>query len=289
MNAITCSLLVSTYNRPAALERCLLSLFQQSRLPTEIIICDDGSSESTRQLIERLQEQTPVPMLHTWQPDEGFRLARIRNMGLALAKGAYIIQVDGDVILHPRYVEDHLHHARPGFFFSGSQYLLSAEVTRRLLTEPDLSLNASLNEIDWSWLRSTSVKTALRGSRFNWNRLRVFPLQKLVARFYHWETHYEYVLGCSMGFWRKDLIQTNGYDEQFTGWGWEDTELALRLMNLGLQLRFIRLGAIQYHLEHSRASRTQEDTNREKALQTIRQKLTVCQYGVQQHLSPIEP
>lgn len=228
-------------------------------------------------------------MLHTWQPDDGFQLARIRNMGLAIAKGDYIIQIDGDVILHPRYVADHLHHARPGFFFSGTQYLLSAEVTQRLLTEPDLPLKTALKETDWSWLRSMSVKTALRESRWNWSRLRIYPLQKLVARFYHWETHYEYVSGCSMAFWQKDLIAINGYDEQFTGWGWEDTDLALRLMNLGIQLRFIRLGAIQYHLEHSRASRTQEDANREKAIQTIQQKLTVCQYGLQQHLSHIEP
>ncbi|WP_420148643.1 glycosyltransferase family 2 protein [Spirosoma sp.] len=284
MNPVTCSILIATYNRPAALERCLISLFQQSRLPNEIIICDDGSAEPTRQLVERLQAISPVPMLHVWQPDEGFQLARIRNMGMAAAKGEYLIQMDGDVILHPRFVEDHLHHAQPGYFFSGTQYHLSAEITQRLLNEPSLSLKEALREHRLNKSESMSIKAILQQSRWNWSRLRILPLQKLVARFYHWKTHYRYVSGCSMGFWRKDLIQVNGYDEQFTGWGWEDTDLALRLMNLGLKLRFIRLGAIQYHLNHLKESRGQESINQDRAMQTIQQKLIACQYGLQQHV-----
>ncbi|QDK79726.1 glycosyltransferase [Spirosoma sp. KCTC 42546] len=271
MNAISCSVLVATYNRPAALELCLVSLFEQRQLPTEIIVCDDGSSIQTGQLIERLKQLSPVPLLHVWQPDEGFRLARIRNLGFAMAKGAYIIQLDGDVILHPLFVQDHLYHAQPSYFFSGNQFKLSADSTQQLLTEPSLSLNALLRQSHW-----------------HWSSLRVLTLQKFIARFYHWGTHYKYVLGCNMGFWRQDLVRVNGYDEQFLGWGWEDTELALRLINRGINLRFIRLGAIQYHLYHPTASRGQEDINRARAMHTLHQKLTGCQKGLQQHLQQLE-
>ncbi|GAB4025512.1 glycosyltransferase family 2 protein [Spirosoma koreense] len=250
----------------------------------EIIICDDGSAEPTRHLIERLQEVSPVPLRHVWQPDDGFQLARIRNMGMAVARGDYLIQIDGDVIVHPRFVEDYLYNARPGFFFSGTQYHLSDDMTRRLLADPALSLEAALQETDRSWSRPLTVKALLHRSRWNWSRLRVQPLQKLVSRFYHWDTHYQYVSGCSMAFWRTDIIRINGYDEAFTGWGWEDTDLALRLINLGLKLRFIRLGALQFHLYHSKASRGQESTNQDRAMQTIQQKLTFCQHGLQQHL-----
>ena len=86
-----------------------------------------------------------------------------------------------------------------------------------------------------------------------------------------------------MGFWLQDLVKVNGYDEEFTGWGWEDTDIALRLMNLGRTLRFIRLGAIQYHLYHPQASRGYEQTNKERVMHTIQQKLVSCQYGLQQH------
>ncbi|CAN5331919.1 glycosyltransferase family 2 protein [soil metagenome] len=283
MKPITCSVLVATYNRPVALERCLLSLFAQRHLPTEIIICDDGSGEPTRQLIDRMMPMSPVPMHHVWQPDDGFQLARIRNMGMAGAKGDYIIQIDGDVILHPDFVGDHLHHARPGYFFSGTQYHLSPETTQQLLDDSTLSLSDALRQISWYQPRPTSIKTALRQSSWNWSRLRILPLQKLIAQLYHWDTHYHYVSGCSMGFWLQDLIDVNGYDEEFTGWGWEDTDIALRLMNLGRRLRFIRLGAIQYHLYHPQASRGQEQANQERAIHTIEQKLVSCAHGLQQH------
>ncbi|MBC3788227.1 glycosyltransferase family 2 protein [Spirosoma utsteinense] len=267
MSAPTVSVLVTTYNRPDALERCLISVFQQSHLPTEILVCDDGSGDVTRQTIARLQARSPVPLQHIWQPDDGFRLARIRNQGLLAATGAYLIQVDGDVILHRQYIADHLRHARPGYFFSGNQYHIPLNIANKLLADPTIPVQSALVQSAWNWRRLWSV-----------------PLQWLMVRFYHWDTHYEYVLGCNMGFWRQDLMRVNGYDEEFRGWGWEDTELVLRLINLGCTFRFIRFGAIQYHLDHPHSCRTSEGENRARAMETIRQRKIVCAQGVSQHI-----
>jgi glycosyltransferase involved in cell wall biosynthesis len=262
----TCSVLVTTYNRPAALERCVVSLFQQTCLPDEIIVCDDGSSVETQQLVEHLQAGSPVPLRYVWQPDEGFRLARIRNIGLAVAKNDYIIQLDGDVIVHRHYVADHLRHAQPGFFFSGNQHHIPLDIARYLLDNPAMPVDAALRQSEPSWRRFWSP-----------------PLQKFMVLFYHWETHYQYVLGCNMAFWREDLVRVNGYDEQFRGWGWEDTDLSLRLINAGCMLRFIRFGAIQYHLDHPIAPRDQEENNRERAMETIEQKRAYCASGMAQY------
>ena len=76
MKTLTVSLVISTYNRPDALEACLESVRRQSVLPIEVIIADDGSTEETRQTIERLAGGFPVPILHVWQEDDGFRLAK---------------------------------------------------------------------------------------------------------------------------------------------------------------------------------------------------------------------
>jgi len=267
----TSTVLVTTYNRPNALALCLKSLFRQSRLPDEIIVCDDGSAAPTRELIKHLQGTSPVPLLHIWQPDEGFQLARIRNKGMAAARGEYLIQIDGDVILHPHYVKDQLRNATPGSFFSGNQFHLSPELTEWALKNPEAPLRSILKQADWSW-----------------HRLRIRALQTLMATFYRWENHHEYVLGCNMAFWRNDLLTVNGYDESFTGWGWEDTDVALRLINAGVTLRFLRLGGIQYHLYHHKSSRSQEDTNRERALEAKRKKSTYCQRGLSQHLALLE-
>ncbi|AUD06858.1 glycosyltransferase family 2 protein [Spirosoma pollinicola] len=266
----TCSVLVATYNRPDALTHCLNSLFRQSRLPNEIIVCDDGSRDETRQVILALQVRSPVPLLHIWQADQGFKLAQIRNKGIAMATGSYLIQIDGDVILHPQFVADQLRVAKAGSFYSGNQFLLTQQQTNQLLANP-----------------RTHSPTSLKQIRLTWHRMWVPFLQKPFARFYHWNEHYRYVIGCNMAFWRADLLAVNGYDERFTGWGWEDTDLAIRLIQLGRRLRFIRFGAIQYHLYHSPSSRSDEEPNRLQALANRDAHVVYCQTGLAQYLSVV--
>lgn len=111
---MTVSVIVATYNRPDALEMCLKSLMEQSRLPDEIVVGDDGSGAGTKDVIERMARISPAKIVHVWQEDKGFRLARIRNKAVLASMGEYIIQIDGDIIAHHRFVEDHLRYARPG-------------------------------------------------------------------------------------------------------------------------------------------------------------------------------
>src|SRR5438309_2028957 len=125
--ATSCSLIISTYNWPSALQLCLQSVLQQSVLPAEIIIADDGSTEETKTLIDHMATQCPVPLLHVWQPDEGFQLSKIRNRAIAKAAMPYIIQIDGDLLLHQHFIKDHFHIQEPGYFVSGSRVLLSPE------------------------------------------------------------------------------------------------------------------------------------------------------------------
>ena len=42
------SLIITTYNWPAALELCLMSILRQPLTPDEVIIADDGSTEDTK-------------------------------------------------------------------------------------------------------------------------------------------------------------------------------------------------------------------------------------------------
>lgn len=257
------SLLIATYNWPDALHLSLLSAFRQSILPREIIVCDDGSREDTRVLIDQLRPLSPVPLIHVWHPDRGFQLARIRNEGIKEATADYILQIDGDIILHRHYVKDQLLNAEPGAFFSGNRYYLSPTVSAQLLAQPTVlpSITFELS------------KNALRRLRLPW-------LQRPLRRFYHWPNDYEFVTGCNMAFWRDDLLAVNGYDESFTGWGWEDTELALRLMNRNIRLEFIRFGAVQFHLYHPEAHRDGRTDNYVRAMTTKAQKLTYCEHGI---------
>ena len=124
------SLLLTTYNWKEALELLLLSIFRQTELPFEIIIADDGSSDDTRELIDSMREMTSIPINHVWAPDEGFRRTAILNKALLQAQGDYISQVDGDVILHRKFIEDQRRCSAPGVFLRGYRVMMNEEIGR---------------------------------------------------------------------------------------------------------------------------------------------------------------
>lgn len=261
------SLLISTYNWPAALKVCLDSVCIQSVLPKEVIICDDGSGEETTALIESLKKDFPVPLIHVWHPDEGFRLASIRNKGMAAATGEYLIQIDGDLQLHRHFVKDHIAFRQKGAFTTGSRTMLSSKMTDQLLNNANAD---KLKVIDY---------------RNFFNRLRVPCLQHFLATRYKTKGRYlYYVKGCNMAFWRKDILAINGYDEDFISWGGEDNEIAVRLTNLGIRKRFLKLGGICHHLHHQQASRTMEDVNLQIMKRTTQEKKIWTINGLDKYL-----
>ena len=115
------SLVICTYNWPEALELVLKSIMVQKEMPEEVIIADDGSKEETKNLIESFKSKLSIPLHHVWQEDKGWRKSIILNKAIANAKGEYIIQIDGDCILHSSFVKDHLRYARRGVYLSGSR------------------------------------------------------------------------------------------------------------------------------------------------------------------------
>ena len=92
------------------------------------------------------------------------------------------------------------------------------------------------------------------------------------------------IRGCNLGIWREDLIKVNGYNEAFVGWGREDSELAVRLMNARVRRLDIRGWALCYHLWHALASRDNLAANEELLQNAIENHSTHCQLGLNAHL-----
>ena len=124
------TLIITTYNKPVFLELVLKSVMRQRVLPCEVIVADDGSKEDTKALIERYQALFPVPLVHSWIPDEGFRLSMSRNVAIAKAKGDYIIIIDGDIVLGPSFVADHVWAREEGCFVNGNRARLTKAATQ---------------------------------------------------------------------------------------------------------------------------------------------------------------
>lgn len=267
VNETTVSLCVSTYNWPEALYLCLQSITQQTVLPNEVIIGDDGSKEETRMLIEKMQTSFPVPLLHVWQPDDGFRLAQMRNKSFAKTSSNYIIQIDGDLILHPSFVEDHLKFAKQGTFLAGARSIISKEATAQLIKTKTINLQF--------------IKQSLSKK---YNALRFFPFAFLNYWLNQNTSNYKYVLGANMSFWKHDLIKINGYDEKYIGWGKEDNDLALRFCNANVKLRQLKHGGIVYHLNHDETKRLLNPENEKSLLNTLRNKTMTISNGLDRYL-----
>lgn len=227
------TLIISTYNRSDALRLCLLSAFHQTYLPDEIVVGDDGSRPDTAAMIAELRTQSPVPLIHVWQPDEGFRLARMRNQCVAASHGDYIIETDGDVILHPRFVEDHVNMARIGHYLKGGRVNLGKQLTEKVCGEGKL-------------YRPTPFTSGIEAKAENGFHLPV--IADWLAP--HYRRNREGALGCNMSFFRADFTAINGYDEFYVGWGGEDGDFGRRLKRSGLKKRHLKFAGIIYHLWH---------------------------------------
>ena len=263
----TCSLIISTYNSPDRLRRCLQAVLRQRVMPTEVVIADDGSNDDTRQIVSEIAATTSIPIIHVWQPDNGFRLARIRNMAIGKAIGEYIICIDGDILVDKNFVHDHLCFARCGQFITGSRTLLMPAATQKYMDEPN------------AFPSFFSRFVAKRKYAF-----RCYLFAKLYATMRRCTTApYFYVTGCNMSFWKNDLLKVNGYNEAIQGWGREDTDIAVRLFNTGIKQCFLRFYAVVYHLHHLENNRDSVEANDALFRQSLAEKITRIEQGIDKH------
>ncbi|HEU4670770.1 MAG TPA: glycosyltransferase family 2 protein [Dyella sp.] len=258
------SVAVITYNWPQALERVLRALARQTELPHEVVVTDDGSRDETRQMLERVARDYPVRLVHLWQPDEGARMSRARNRAIAAAQGDYVVLLDGDMVAERHFIADHRVFARAGCFVQGSRALTDETLARRMLA----------GELDLPGFFA-------RGLDRRRNTLRLPPVARLHARP---SRKRRGIKSCNMAFWRDDLLRLNGFNETMTGWGREDTELAIRAFNAGLLRRDVRFSALATHLYHPTRKCVVDNPNDRIVDDTLARGLARCEMGVDAHL-----
>ncbi|MEO8999649.1 MAG: glycosyltransferase [Rhodanobacter sp.] len=259
------SVAVITYNWPAALELVLRALAVQTELPCEVIVTDDGSQPATRELLERIALHYPVRLVHLWQPDDGARMSRARNRAIAAAQGDYIILLDGDMVAERHFIADHRAFARSGCFVQGSRVLTDAALTRRILEE-DLVMPGFFS----------------RGIE---RRRHTLHLPALTRWYAGPSAKRRGIKSCNMAFWRDDLLRVNGFNEAMTGWGREDTEIAVRAFHAGLLRRDVRFSALATHLYHRTRKHLIDNPNDRVVDDAMARQLTRCEFGLDRHLA----
>ena len=258
------SLIITTFNWPEALGAVLRSILGQTIRDLEIIVADDGSTHETAQIVQDVLGPCGWRWRHAWHPDKGIRQARIKNLAVSYSTGEHLIFVDHDVVLHPRFVEDHLRMASEGSFLQGKRVFLSARQTGELLQSKPFE-NISLFSL---------------GVENRKNGLRIPLLGRLMAGPRRFQTS---LRGCNLSMYRKDFMLVDGYDETFDGqWGREDSDICYRLFHNGIGVRNLWFQALQYHLAHKSIKRHGQDRLDAELNRIVRERRTRALKGFSQ-------
>ena len=265
------AVIVTTYNRPDALAAVLAGYFEQATHDFELLIADDGSTDDTRKLVESHAARAPFRLQHVWQEDSGFRPGAARNRAAARTTAEYLVFADGDCVPAANFVRQHLALAETGYFLSGNRVLLSPAFTQQVL-----AAQAPIHQ--WHaarWLRAWVARDV--------NRL--LPLLALPDGAFRKRAprQWQGVKTCNLSLWREDFMRVNGFDESYSGWGLEDSDLAIRLIHAGVFHKSARFATPVLHLWHRENDRIRLGENQKLLDEIIASERIEARLGVRQY------
>ena len=246
MDNIQISVIISTYNAVAWLEKVLWGYNNQTFRDFEMVIADDGSGPETKELIDSMAEKVFYPIKHVWQEDDGFQKSKILNKAIMACDAEYILMSDGDCIPRKDFLQVHEDNKEVGFFISGGYFKLPMDISH-LITKEDI-----LSEVCFKrkWLKERGLKKSFKNNKLTTKNAKAKFLNKITTTNATWNGH-------NASGWKEDIIEVNGFDERMQ-YGGQDRELGERLMNLGIQGKQFRYSAICLHLDHKRGYKTPE-------------------------------
>jgi len=208
--------IIPTYNRSEALLTCLRHLERQTWTDFEVVIVDDGSTDSTPRLLEEYQHQTVLHLCCIRQDNGG--PARARNTAIAALQASICVMIGDDIFASPDFVSKHLelHRQRPEIHVAGLGLTRWSDTGQRVTNF-------------MRWLDESGVQFAyndlLRGTTPDWK--------------------YFYTSNLSL---KSQLLRENPFNELFPKAAAEDIELGYRLERQGaLEVAFIP-DALAHHL-----------------------------------------
>jgi len=242
------SVIIATHDDDRALRICLLSLAKQTDKDFEIIVAQDGTYPSIRDVIHDLQSLFPHPIKLAQQEDKGFRAAKSRNNGLRLISTPYVVFLDGDCFVLPDFIKTHKNLAQKGYFVSGKRSYVRPALTQRILTKRQLPQSQRL-----LWIMRALSGQCTRFAEF-------IPLPNGQWR-YKKATDWEKVQTCNLAAWKSDIETVNGFDNRYNGHGLEDSDFVVRLIHAGIQRKCGDHASIVLHLDHPRQSHPKGSPN----------------------------
>jgi len=237
------SAVIATYNRPRYLRLCLSSLAASSVRPDEVLVADDGSTSETVDTIQEMQASLKeyFPIVHVRQERKGIRKQIVVNEAVRRSTGDYLFFTDGDCIVHGYCLEEHQKRSDPRAILAGQRVQLGTQLTEKLLKNGTV-VNTLTLELLVDFL-------ARRSHHFQEVFIIRNPLLRRLLRKDRIKPTTS-VIGCNCSLPKKLFLDINGFDEDYQGFGDEDADLGIRVINQGGFIRSVRNLANVYHLYH---------------------------------------
>ncbi len=237
---IKASLIISVYKNTAFLKAVLDSLCFQSEKQFEIIITEDGNDPEMRKFISHYP--FCQPFRHLTQEDIGWRKNRALNNAIRESSSPWLIFIDGDCVLHPRFIEMHVRHANPNHILAGKRIKLDAALSDFLIEKQE-----NVFKIQSILLRNLFLRKHKTG--FPEEGIFIAPdsLFGIIPRL----RKLNHLKGCNMSFSKEAIHKINGFDEDYIQAAvGEDADLSWRFEAAGYKHKSLRNLAVQYHLHH---------------------------------------
>lgn len=248
------SLIISVYDNVEFLKCVLDSVNIQTDKRFEVIISEDAEHATMRAFIENYKFNGAI--FHLSQPDHGWQKNKALNKAALFAHTNQLVFIDGDCVLHPRFMEFHIKMFNENYISAGKRVKLDNISTNWIMGET--------NRIEsfQKYLLQNFFKLKKRGALFLEEGLFIDP-NSILGFIPKMRAMYQ-LKGCNMSFSKKALYDINGFDEDYikpaVG---EDADLVWRFLGKGYKLKSIRNVSVQYHLFH-KENWTDQEENLEK-------------------------
>ena len=238
------SIIVPVYNRKDILAKTLAGIINQTYPANliEVIIADDGSSDGVEAIIPEYANFLDIKYVK--QEDKGYRLSKVRNLGIKAAKHECIIILDCDMLPHPKLVESYmqyLHVTSEAVLIGYRRFVCTDELSAQEIKE-DINLALDLPDIITN--NPVITKRGSRGPTKDW-REEIYDKTDFLKDL---DFPFRVFCGGNVAFHKSLFVRTGYFDEDFQHWGGEDIEMGYRVYNNGYYFIPVK-GAMALHQE----------------------------------------
>ena len=246
------ALIISVYKNTRDLEVVLRSVEQQTYKDVKVIISEDGNSSEMKSFVASYRGNLDIN--HLTQEDLGWRKNIALNNAIKFTDCEYIIFIDGDCVLHPEFIQNHIRFAQKDKVLAGKRIKLGPEYSSELRLSENIADFCKRILPEFRLIKKDDAKFCEEG---------IYIAPRSVLGFIPKLRKMKQLKGCNFSCYKSALEVINGFDEDYIlpAIG-EDIDLTWRFKGMGFELFSLRNLAVQYHLYHKENWTDQSENER---------------------------